>query len=169
MENTSAIIGYILFAVSEILPLLPTPTSGILHTFIIGTGNAFKAPRKDIELAIQTVQDADFAQIINALKSNPRLKKTVMNMIRDPTEIIVPDPTFQSSQSDVLNSPAMEIVRSRKSLFNSITEPLVDNLQLLSINPKLSSILKKMETMTTEDLTNTCNVIEELILRIGGQ
>lgn len=168
MENTSAIIGYILFAVSEILPLLPIPTSGILHTFIIGTGNAFKAPRKDIELAIQTVQDKEFAQIINALKSNPRLKKTVMNMIRDPTEVIVPDPTFPS-QTDILNSPAMEIIRSRKSLFNSITEPLVDNLQLLSINPKLSSILKRMETMTAEDLVNTCNVIEELILRIGGQ
>lgn len=43
------IIGFTLFAISEIIPLLPIPANGIFHSFLIGLHNSFKNPIKDIE------------------------------------------------------------------------------------------------------------------------
>ena len=52
-ENTAAIIGYVLFAISEIIPLLPIPANGVFHSFIIGLQNSFKNPHVDLELGQQ--------------------------------------------------------------------------------------------------------------------
>lgn len=43
------IIGFTLFAISEIIPLLPIPANGIFHSFFIGLHNSFKNPIKNIE------------------------------------------------------------------------------------------------------------------------
>ena len=62
------IIGYVLFGISEILPLINIPTNGILHSLVLGFGNAFKNPEKDIELAQVLVHTKPtYANIVNTI------------------------------------------------------------------------------------------------------
>lgn len=49
------IIGFTLFAISEIIPILPIPANGIFHSFLIGLHNSFKDPIKDIETGQQLI------------------------------------------------------------------------------------------------------------------
>lgn len=80
--DTTTIIGYILFAVSEILPLLPVPTNGLLHSLTIGLKNSLKNSNSDIEVAQNVLhKKPDIANIINTTVSNPALKDTINNII----------------------------------------------------------------------------------------
>jgi hypothetical protein len=64
--DTTTIIGYVLFAISEILPLLPIPTNGVFHSLTIGLKNSIKNSNNDIEVAQNVLkQKPDIANIVN--------------------------------------------------------------------------------------------------------
>ena len=108
MSNTVAtVIGYVLFAVSEILPLVHIPANGILHTFILGFKNAFSSPSKDIELAESLIiTNTSFANIVNTLSTNHQMKTLVESVIQDPElcnhlSLLIKNPNLLNS---VMNS-----------------------------------------------------------------
>ena len=78
-ENIAAIIGYVLFAISEIIPLLPIPANGVFHSFIIGLQNSFKNPHVDLELGQQivglqnqnTTKSINFHDVVDYINTNP--------------------------------------------------------------------------------------------------
>lgn len=80
--DTTTIIGYVLFVVSEVLPLLPIPTNGLLHSLTIGLKNSLKNSNSDIEIAQNILHNKpDIASIINTTVSNPALKDTINNIV----------------------------------------------------------------------------------------
>lgn len=74
--NTSSVIGYVLFAVSELLPLLPIPTNGILHSLSIGLTNSFskKSQSTDLEIAQNLlISRPNMQNIVSLLEGNQKL------------------------------------------------------------------------------------------------
>ena len=88
-----SIIGFTLFVISEIIPLLPIPANGIFHSFVIGLQNSFKPPKKpDLELGIDDTKSiqllqkcpnciSDIDYIVNYLNENPSKIKEIKNSI----------------------------------------------------------------------------------------
>lgn len=91
--NTSIpeFVGFVLFALSEILPLINSPANGVLHGMIIGFSKAFngsgnKTSDVDIEKLLQ--MNKDLMDRINA----PPIPPVVLPV---PTETIVEmEPAF---------------------------------------------------------------------------
>ena len=48
--DITTIIGYSLFAFSEIIPLLPIPANGILHSLAIGITNSFSNTKPNTDI-----------------------------------------------------------------------------------------------------------------------
>jgi len=104
-----SILGFTLFVVSEIIPLLPIPANGIFHSFVIGLQNSFKSPIKiDIEKGMDGNNNAlnnsnenlninsksiqiqkcpncssDIDYIMNYLNENPSKIKEIKEFIRN--------------------------------------------------------------------------------------
>lgn len=86
-ENTSSIIGFVLFAFSELVGILPVPQNGILHSLMIGLKGIAKKPNEDIELAQTMVsynKDPEISNTIKILLSNKHLLDTIKNVINNP-------------------------------------------------------------------------------------
>ena len=73
--NTATIIGFVLFAVSEIAALLPIPASGILDSMIQGFQNSFvKKLQSDIEMDRSLIdKKPELATFINKLTMNKNI------------------------------------------------------------------------------------------------
>lgn len=122
-DSVTTIIGYVLFAVSEILPLLNIPANGILHTLVIGFRDAFKSPEKDIELAQVVIHNQkDFATIVNTLSTNSVLHGIVQDLITNPGNI--QNITTLQSQDDIAS--IVSKLRNDKNFKNSILKLLSD-------------------------------------------
>lgn len=89
-SNTITIIGYALFAVSELAGILPIPANGLLHSLAIGLKNSLSRGRSDadIEMAQKLVKHKPvMADIINCLQGNPTLIAAVNTLISNPQVI----------------------------------------------------------------------------------
>jgi hypothetical protein len=89
VNNTvTTIIGFVLFAISEIVGLLPIRTNGIIHTLAIGIKDSLTTTNNqntDIEIAQKLVKyKPEMANIINSLEGNPRLIDTVNSITNNP-------------------------------------------------------------------------------------
>lgn len=62
----ATIIGFCLFALSEIIPLLPIPANGILHSFMIGIHNSFSTTTPTTNIITPTPENPQN----NSIKSN---------------------------------------------------------------------------------------------------
>lgn len=108
----ATIIGFSLFAISEIVPLLPIKANGILHSFVIGLTKSFNLtlPVKEIdieanntEITTRTLENAtlssplynniycknchsDLNDIITYLNQNPEKLKNVKDYISSQNE-----------------------------------------------------------------------------------
>jgi len=74
--DITTIIGYSLFAFSEIIPLLPIPANGILHSLAIGITNSFSntKPNTDAEIAHTLINTKpQMANVVSTLEGNFRL------------------------------------------------------------------------------------------------
>lgn len=80
-STVSTIVGFVLFAISEILPFFPVKTNGILHSFVIGFRDSFQNLNHDIELAQQFVKNPDITPMVNAVSTNPVLQKCFQNVL----------------------------------------------------------------------------------------
>jgi hypothetical protein len=81
--SASAIVGFVLFAISEILPFLPLNTNGVLHSFVIGFRDSFRKLDQDIELAQQFVKNPEIAPMVNSVSTNPVLQKCFQDVLEN--------------------------------------------------------------------------------------
>lgn len=136
-----SIIGYTLFGLSELLPLINVPANGLLHTFFVGFANAFKVPDKNIELAQRVLQtNPDFVSIVNTISTSPVLKSILDGAIQDPQ--------FAGNISTVQNS---------SNLYNQLnvltTSPQVQKIMdLVSKDPLMCKIVGNV--VSDRDLYN---------------
>lgn len=80
MEPVAGIVGYVLFILSEILPLINIQTNGFLQTLVLGAGKAFKTPENDnIELVVKPEQK----KLIKDIEDNSQLKDILSNLSND--------------------------------------------------------------------------------------
>jgi hypothetical protein len=192
MDAIATIMGYVLFVISEILPLLPIPTSGVFHTLVLGIGNAFKSPEKDIELAKSLVGDPSLANVVNTLSTNSQLKGLVDSLVADPSSLniithvnnnatlinninnnpnllnivnkLVSDTILTSQINTILNQDpsVIPIVESNLSIISSLNAQIASNLLQLINSPHLSSTINNMVHLSNTDMNNVLNIIDHL-------
>ena len=157
-ETISTIIGFVLFGLSEIMPLINVPANGLLHSLILGVGNAFKSPQQDIELAHSLVtSDKTFAGIINVLSHNPQMKSIVNDLIKNPVNannlsVLQNDPFVSNLVSLISTNPT-----SKSLITGLLSDPEnITNITVLLANPKLlSSTLLLQSTPDIVDILPT--------------
>ena len=165
MDITSTVIGYVLFSISEILPFINVPTSGILHTFILGFKNAFTNPAKDIELAEILVSKPDFAHIINTISTNPQIKTLIESLLSNPQlsnslQVVTSGNNMLDSQLPILTSrPQLQMI-----LTALIKDPqFCNNIASLINNPQLLNVYFQNKDLIT-NLSNNTQLISSLPL-----
>lgn len=121
----ASIVGFSLFFVSEILPLLPIPTNGILDTFVRGFSNAFKSRTNDVQMAREIVKNPTYANIINTLSNNSVIKSTVDNVMTNPKLAYVV--TSVQNNPTLLNG--LNVLISNKSLID-VMNVLINDIEL---------------------------------------
>jgi hypothetical protein len=100
--DVTSIIGFCFFAVSEILPLLPVNTNGILHSFIIGFKDSFKNIDHDIELAQKLIQKKpDIANVVNIASTNTVIQDCINDILQN--QHLIPHIQALCKNSDLQN------------------------------------------------------------------
>ena len=149
-EVVITIVGYVLFAISEILPLINIPTNGILQSLVIGVGKAFKNPEKDIEMANMLIKNKpEFVNIVNSISTNPQILQIVNSLISNPFD--ANNVTIIQNNPDISNVVSM--IGNNNQLRNTVvglaSDPnLYNNINMLLNNPKTASNMLALHTNT---------------------
>jgi hypothetical protein len=146
--SITTILGYSLFAFSEIIPLLPIPANGLLHSIVIGLKNSLSAqkPHQDIEVAHALVdKQPDIANVVSTLQGNFRLIEAVKLLNAKPNvlaqiEQLSYNKNLQFINTLLINNP--EIINEIKKLIvNKINDPSYTNETTVNIQDiKIDSI-----------------------------
>ena len=133
-NNTTIIIGYTLFALSEIIAMLPIPANGMFHSLLIGLKNSVsKINSTDIEMAQTLISTKpDMANIITTLQGNSKLIDSVKTVINNPeiitnVENIVKDKNLQFINTLLINNP--EIINDIKVVIIQKVNDIVNTSQ----------------------------------------
>lgn len=131
-----SLIGYVLFGVSEILPLINVPTNGLVQTLLLGFRDAFKNPDKDIQLAQVLVHTKpDYASIVNTLATNPTVQGIVQDLLIHPTNIN--NIIAVQSQNDI--AIVVSTLRNNPTLKDMVVKLLSDPVTYNNISALLST------------------------------
>lgn len=137
--DTSTIIGYVLFAISELLPLLPIPTNGLLHSLTIGLNNSLKNSNSDIEVAQNILhKKPEIANLIHTAVSNPTVKETI-NTIVNRQDLI---PLVNSLNSDANLQKMVTLLNANPQIINEV-QSFVE--QQVNLNINRSIVLKNYQ------------------------
>ena len=133
-NNIMIIIGYTLFALSEIIAVLPIPANGMFHSLLIGLKNSVsKINSTDIEMAQTLISTKpDMANIITTLQGNSKLIDSVKTVINNPeiitnVENIVKDKNLQFINTLLINNP--EIINDVKVVIIQKVNDIVNTSQ----------------------------------------
>ena len=86
-SNAVSIIGFVFFALSELLPLLPIPANGFLHSLFIGLKNSFAKQTKNVDLEIaQSLVNTrpEFVELVNTIEGNSNLIDALKMLTKSP-------------------------------------------------------------------------------------
>jgi len=125
-NNIITIIGYSLFAISEIVAVLPVPANGVLHSLIIGLKNSVqKINSTDIEMAQTLIANKpDMANIITTLEGNPKLIETVKTVLDNPEIIINIERLANDKNLQFLNT----LLINNKEILNDIKMVVIQKI-----------------------------------------
>jgi hypothetical protein len=114
-DLTTSIIGYILFAISEILPFFPIHTNGVVQSLIMGFKHSFNQHDGEIELAQQLItKKPTVANLINIMSTN--------KVIHDCVEGILENQHIIPHIQMLCNNPELQLI------FHSLnTNPMLLN------------------------------------------
>lgn len=177
----AAIIGFTLFLVSEILPLINIPTNGILQTFSLGFKQAFVQPEKDIQLAevlINSKPELGLANVVNTIGSNPVVQHIISDLMNNPSNInnikaVQTHKEIATVVSILRNNPIIKDMvtnlLSNPNIYNNVNvllsnpgvsnPDIANNIQQLLHNPQLSSIVTILANDPNK-LANINNIIQ---------
>jgi hypothetical protein len=186
--NTLEIIGYVLFAISEIVAVLPVPANGFLHSFFIGLNNSIKNSNTDIEVAQQLVSTRpNTANLFNKIATDHELSNTIKKISDSPDilpyiEILSNSPQLKYIISLLQNNP--DIVNDVKELIETnitqhqiqrqiVQQQIVQQRQLMLQNNPFAFIENELKNklngqqQNTQQNTpqNTQQNIDEIILQ----
>jgi hypothetical protein len=84
-QTINTIIGYVLFGISELLTMLPTPSNSILQIIIRGL-KTIKPSSLDLETqnVSNAIQDSEIKNIVNKISINPDLKHIINVCLNNP-------------------------------------------------------------------------------------
>lgn len=78
MISTEALIGYILFIISEFISVIPIPANGLLHSFLIGFKNSFKNQGIDIK------SNPNLSNLVNKIANNTNIINSLNTLLDNP-------------------------------------------------------------------------------------
>lgn len=154
--DITTIIGYSLFVFSEIIPLLPIPANGILHSLAIGIKNSFsnKKPNTDVEIAHTLIDTKpQMANIVSTLEGNFKLTDALKLLNSKPQlipyiEKLAYNKNLHFINSLLVNNPGS--INEIKSLIinclsntnasNTLTTPNTSNAQNVETIPNMLNI-----------------------------
>lgn len=114
--TAATITGWVLFGLSEFLPLINIPTNGIIQTFVLGIGKAFKAPSPGGELAKSLIDtNVSYTNMVNQASMNPGVRQAIETLLNDPV-------MFQLFQS--INGNPELINKVASLVYSSVTVPM---------------------------------------------
>lgn len=154
MTDYATIIGYALFAFSEIIPLLPIPANGILHSLSIGIKNSFTTQpvNTDIEMAHSLVETRpQLANIVSMLEGNFRLTDTVKLLNAKPQLIPFVEKLANDKNLQFINS----LLTSNPDVINDIKRLVINKISNQSHN-----IQPVQTTLNVENIQNDFNEID---------
>lgn len=147
----TTIVGYGLFILSELLPLLPIPANGVLHTVAIGLKNSFsnKKPSTDVEIAKNLlISRPNMPNIISTLEGNHILVNSI-KILNDNPQLLAQitklayDKNLQFINTLLINNPDV-INEIKKIIINTInnttTQPIITQpiiTQPITIEPSV--------------------------------
>jgi len=151
--NSVSIIGFVFFALSELLPLLPIPANGFLHSLFIGLKNSFAKQTKNVDLEIaQSLVNTrpEFVELVNTIEGNSNLIDALKMLTKSPELVslvqkIADDKNLQLINTLLINNPDIK-TETKRSIFS-----------------KLSDIHINIQT-TTNQSTNQYQNLEETII-----
>jgi hypothetical protein len=83
--DTTAIVGFSLFALSEVLAVLPIPANGFLQSLMIGLRNSLNKKRNDIEMAHTMIGDKpEVACVVNQVATSKPLAEALASLASNP-------------------------------------------------------------------------------------
>lgn len=128
-DSTIQIVGFVLFALSELFPLLPIPANGFLHSLFIGLKNSFakKSQNVDLEIAHSLVNTRpDFVELVNTIEGNSVLIDTLKMLTKSPELIslvqkIADDKNLQLINTLLINNPDIR-TETKRSIFSKLSD-----------------------------------------------
>jgi hypothetical protein len=137
-DLTTSIIGYILFAISEILPFFPIHTNGVAQSLIMGFKHSFNQHDGEIELAQQLItKKPTVANLINIMSTN--------KVIHDCVEGILENQHIIPHIQMLCNNPELQLI------FHS-----------LNTNPMLLNSVKNLMLTTHQNNTQPTTQVQQL-------
>lgn len=128
-NSTLGIIGFVFFAISELLPILPIPANGFVHSLFIGLRNSFtQKPNVDLEIAHSLVNTRPvLANIVNTLEGNDKLIDVLKLITSKPNlipliEQIANDPNLEVINNVLANNPDDMKVQTKRIIFSKLSE-----------------------------------------------
>lgn len=182
-ETVATIIGYVLFAISEILPLINIKTNGFLHSFVIGLTSAFKSENKEVQLIQSLVtKHPEIAHTLNILNGNKQIQTIVNKLIEDPFKannvtVLQEDPEIESLVSTLQLNKHIKTTFTKiitdPELYTSITTliqspELLKNLLILQHNQKIHSAVTSMyNDSKLADIVNKLSTDKNLLFQVS--
>jgi hypothetical protein len=126
---TLSIIGFLFFGISELLPILPIPANGFIHSLFIGLRNSFtQKPNIDLEIAHSLVNTRPvLANLVNTLEGNDKLIDVLKLITLKPNlipliEKIANDPNLEVINNVLINNPDDMKVQTKRIIFSKLSE-----------------------------------------------
>lgn len=124
--DIAAIFGFVLFAASEIVAILPIPANGILHSIVIGLKNSLKPENSDIEMAHTLVNTKpEMANIVTTLKGNASLTKAVELLVQNPEIANIITDLSSNTQLQYINT----LLINNSDIINNIAKSVINEIQ----------------------------------------
>ena len=131
-SSVVTIVGYVLFGISELLPLIPIPTNGFLHTVLIGLKNSVKIQKGDVEMGDM---DNSLKNILDMLKNNKDLK--------DSLNVLIDNKDLQDN-------------------FKYLNSQIISNILVLIQNPRFSNILMSLSNVDNESILRKVEILLDM-------
>ena len=152
--DINAILGFSLFAISEILGVIPLPANGLLHSIVIGFKNSFSNPTNNTSLInniTSTVSKPDLELIINSLATNPNMLNSIKLLVNNQRVLPLMDLVCSNQDIDYLLSLIKNNPLLLKGILNQITPTIQSQQSLIQFSPTPSDQI--IVQNTTQDST----------------
>lgn len=143
-QDYSTIFGFVLFAASELVAILPIPANGIMHSLVIGLKNSLKNKNTDTDIEMAHVlinSDKDMSNIVTTLKGNKALTEGVNTLLKNPEISNLVRDISSNTQLQYINT----LLVNNSDIINNIAKSVITEIQNKQI--KKDKITKEIEEL----------------------